>query len=104
MEAVACKFVRRDIVPDVAGPCGLGQQASDHVVDLLLRSGDVHTSMQECSEFGAGVLMRKALVGDERVGLQHSLEPLASVVSLVSDFGEMLEVAGDLTFVPGEHD
>ena len=102
VEAVARELVRRDIVPEVAGLCDLGQQASYHVVDLLLRSGDVHTSMQECSEFGAGVLMGKALVGEERVGLKHSFELLSSAYGLVSDFGEMFEVTGDLTFVPGE--
>ena len=62
VEAVARKLVRRDIIPYVAGLCGLTQQVLDHVVDLLLRSGDVLTSMRECSEFGAGVLMRKELV------------------------------------------
>ena len=43
-------------------------------------------------------------MGDERVGLEHSFEPLASVARLVPDFGEMFEVAGDLTFVPGDQD
>jgi len=43
-------------------------------------------------------------VGDESVGLEHSFEPLATVASLVPEFGEILEVAGDLTFVPGEQD
>src|SRR5688500_10770702 len=40
VEAVACELVRRRIIPDVAGLCGLGQQVSDHLVDLVLRSGD----------------------------------------------------------------
>ena len=56
MEAVAREFVGRDIVPEVAGLCGLGQQVSDQVAELLLRSGDVLASMQECREFGAVVL------------------------------------------------
>jgi hypothetical protein len=104
VEAVARKLLGRDITPDVAGLCGLSQQVFDHVVDLLLRSGDVHTSMQECREFGAGVLMGKALMGNECVGLEHGFEPLSSVASLVSDFGEIFEVASDLPFVPGEQD
>src|SRR6266540_6463262 len=34
VDAVACELVGRHIVPDVAGPCRLGEQVSDHVVDL----------------------------------------------------------------------
>jgi hypothetical protein len=45
VEAVARKLLRRDVTADVAGLCGLGQQVIYHVVDLLLRFGDVHTSM-----------------------------------------------------------
>ena len=95
MEAVDRELVGRDIIPDFAGLCGLDQQNFDQSVDLLLRSSDVHTLMQECSEFGAGVLMGKALVGKERVSLEHSFEPLASVASPVPDFGEIIEVASD---------
>ena len=54
-----------------------------------MRSGDVLTSMQERRELGAVML-----VGNERVGTAR----------LGPDFGEMLEVAGDLTFVPGHQD
>ena len=77
VEAVARKLVRRDIIPDVASLCGLGQQASDHVVDLMLRSGDPLVPVQECREFG--VVVPVGLVGDEGIGLQHSFESLASV-------------------------
>jgi hypothetical protein len=54
----------------------------------------VLTSMQECRQFRIA-----ALVTDERVGLEHSFEPRASVASLVPNFFEMLELALDLTFV-----
>jgi len=91
--------VRHNLVAEVAPLCGLGQHLSDEVAKLLLRSGDLLTSMHEWGEFGAVVL-----VGDERVGLQHSFEPLTSVASLVPDLDEMLEVAGELTFVPGNQD
>ncbi len=101
VEAVARKFVRRDIIPEPAGLGDLGQQVSDQVDELLLRSGDVLTSMQECREFGAVVL---AVVADERVRLEHRFEPLASVARLVAEFGEMVEVTGDVTLVPGEQD
>jgi hypothetical protein len=101
VEAVAREFVRRDVIPDVADLRGLGQQVSDQMAELLLCSGDVLTSMQKCREFGAAVL---AVLRDERVGLKHRFEPLASVAGSVSDFGEMFAVAGDVTFVPGEQD
>jgi hypothetical protein len=57
--------------------------------------------MQERREFSAVVL---AVVGDERVGLQHRFESLASFASLLPECGEMFEVAGDVTFVPGDQD
>ena len=97
MEAVARELVGRDIVRDVAGLCGLGQ-VSDEVAGLLQRSSQVFASIHECRQFGAVVL-----VGDERVGLEHSCELLASV-ALAPDLGETFEVAGDQTFVPGDKD
>ena len=102
MEAIARELVRGDVIAKVAGLCALGQQVLDHVAELLLRSGDVLTSMQECCELGAVVLL--GLLGDEREGLEDSLEPLARVANLVPDSGEMFEVAIDLTFVPGQQD
>ena len=100
MEGVAGKLVGRDIVPDVTGLCGLGQQVSDEVAELLLRFGEVLTSMHERREFRAV----GSLVGHQRVGLEHRCEPLASVASSVPDLGETFEVAGDLTVVPGDQD
>jgi hypothetical protein len=102
VEAVARKLVGRDIIPDVASLCGLAQQVSKHVSELLLRSGHLLVSMQERRE--VGIVVPAGLVGDDGVGLEHGFEPLASSASPVPDFGEMFEVAGDLTFVPGEQD
>src|SRR5918994_2211527 len=99
VEAVARKLLGRDVIPDVARICGLPQQVSDDLPEVLLRSVSVLTSMQERREF-AGV----ALVLDECVGLEHGFEPLTRVARLVPDFGEMFEVAADVTFVPGEQD
>src|SRR5215211_4866309 len=99
VEAIVSKLLGRDIIPDVARIRGLGQQVSDDVREVLLRSVGVLTSMQERREF-AGV----ALVLDECVGLEHGFEPLTRVAGLVPDFGEMFEVAADVTFVPGEQD
>jgi hypothetical protein len=99
VEAVARELIRGDIVPDIAGLYGLGQHASDQVGELPLRSGDVLTSMQECRQFA--VVM---LVANERVGPEHSCEPLARVASLVPALRRDVQVAGDMTFVPGEQD
>lgn len=41
MQAVARKLVGGDVVPDVAGACGLGKQVPDHVMEVLLRSRDL---------------------------------------------------------------
>src|SRR5215216_3725479 len=99
VEAVARKFLGSNVIPDVARIRGLGKQVSDDLREVLLRSVSVLTSMQERREF-AGV----ALVLDECVGLEHGFEPLPRVARLVPDFGEMFEVAADVTFVPGEQD
>jgi hypothetical protein len=55
VEAVARELLRRDIVPDVAGLGGVAQQVSDQVDELLLRSRDVLTPVQERREFGSVV-------------------------------------------------
>ena len=102
VEAVARQFVRRDIVPKVTAFCALGEQVSDHVAELLLCPGDLLVSMQECGELG--VVVRVGFVRDERVCLEHGFESLGGAPSLVSDFREIFEMAGDLTFVPGKQD
>lgn len=99
VEAIGRKFVRRDVVPEVAYRCALGQQIADELVEMVLRLDDVFASMQACGEFGAMVLLR-----NERVGLKYGLQPLTGVASLVPDCNKMFEVTGDLTFVPGDED
>jgi len=47
VQAVARELFGRDIIPEVAGCCALGQKVSDHVAELLLRSGDLLVSTQE---------------------------------------------------------
>jgi len=102
VEAVARELVGRNIIPDAAGLSGFGQQFSDHLVKLVLRSCDLFASMEECREFA--VVAPLGFVGDERVRLQHGFESLVSVAGPVSDLGEIGQVAGDLTFVPGIED
>jgi hypothetical protein len=57
METVGGELVRRDVIPEIAGRCDLGQQVLDQVVDMLLRFGEVRTPMQESGDFRAGVLV-----------------------------------------------
>jgi hypothetical protein len=66
---------------------------------LLLRAGDVLTSMQERREFGAVVPL-----SSERVGLEYSFESPMRVTCSIPDFGEMFKVAGYVAFVPGDRD
>lgn len=53
VEAIARKFVRRDVVPEVARFCDPRSADLGKVVELLLRSDDVLASMQECRKFGS---------------------------------------------------
>jgi hypothetical protein len=99
VEAVRRELTRRDVIADVAGHCGVGKQAFDQVADMLLCSRDVFTSMQQ-----RGELVAVDVVVKERVGLEHRRESFTRIVSMVSDLGEILEVTGDLPFVPGDED
>lgn len=47
VQAIARELGRRDIISDVAAFCALGHQVPDEVAEVLPRSGDVLTSMQE---------------------------------------------------------
>jgi len=99
VDAVASKLVRRDILPEAAGSCDLGQQVPDQIDELLLCPADVLASMQHCRELRAVVF---TVV--KRIGLEYHFEPLASVAGLVAKFGEVFELAGDVMFVPGDQD
>jgi len=99
MEAVAGQLLWGDVIADLAAGCALGQQVPDELVELLLGAGDVGPSMQQRGQVAAVMF-----VDDQCIGLQHRLEPRASVTSPVPDLGELCEVAGDLALVPGEKD
>jgi len=99
VEAVGRQLDGADVSTDVAGFCGLLQEAFDQAVEMLLGSVDVLPSMQDRRELGAVVL-----VGDERVRLEYGREPLERIAVLIPDRGELLEVAVDLTLVPGDQD
>lgn len=102
METVARQLVRWDIIADVAGRCDLEQQVADHAADPLLGTGDSVVAVQERRELA--VVMPMRLVGDEGIGLQHRVQPLAGRARSVPGVGKLVEVAGDLPFVPGEQD
>jgi hypothetical protein len=103
--AVVGELVRGDVVSDATGPGGVGQQVSDHVVNVPLRVGDVLVSVKECPEVGVvagGSMTSGPFVVDEGVGLQYGLEPPVSIAGLVPGVGELFEVGGDLAVVPGK--
>lgn len=102
MEAVVHELIRRDIAPDIAALLSLGHEVSDHATELLIRQRDLPASMHECRQFG--VVVPTGLMGDESIGLEHCFESLSGVAGLVSDFGEIVEVGCDLTFMPGVKD
>ncbi len=95
VEAVTRKFVRCNIVPKVTSRRAFGQQVPDEPTELLCPD-DVFTSVEECRKFCVVMCL-----GNEREGLWHSHELLASVTSLVPNYGETLEVAVYLALVPG---
>jgi hypothetical protein len=47
VQAEADEFVRRDIIPDLAGLGGIGQHATEELVEMPLRSGEVLVLMNE---------------------------------------------------------
>jgi hypothetical protein len=84
VQAVAGQFRGRDIVPDVVGPRGLGQQICYEAEQVPLGLGDMLAAMQERRHV---VVMM--LVLDERIGLEYGTQPLTGVVGLVPDVSEM---------------
>ena len=75
VEAVAGELIRRHIVPEIAGLCGLDEQLPDHLVDLVLRSDDPLVPMKEPREFGVMVIAGPER--DDGEGLEHRFESLA---------------------------
>ena len=100
VETIACQLVGRNIVPEVAGLRTPDHQLTDEVPEMFPHPDDVLASMYESREFG----VVGSPVDHERVRLEHRFEPLVSSASPVPDLGEVLEMAGDETFVPGQQD
>ena len=53
------------------------------------RGSETFTPMNERRESG---VVAPAVVGDERVGLRHRIEPRADVAGLIGEFGGLFEV------------
>lgn len=96
MKAVAREFVGCDVVPDVAGLNGVGQQAPDQVAEVLPRSDDVLPSVQPDCELRSLVPVR--LLREKGVRLEDGLEALASGASLG---GSGVETWPFLALTPG---
>lgn len=71
-------------------------------MDLPLRSPELIGSMHQFRDPRALVAARVAR--EERVGLEHRLEPLPRIASLVSDLRKLGKMGGDLAIVPREED
>jgi len=99
MEAVAGQFVSSHVIPKLPGPSALQKQVPDEPLQLFPCSGHVLTPMQQ-----RGYRRCVMLVRNERVGLENRLEPLACTTRLISDRGELLDVAVNLTTMPGDED
>jgi hypothetical protein len=100
VQAVAGQPRGLDIVPDVAGLRGLGEQVRDEAEQVLLSLDHVLGAVQERRH----VIVVVLVAAQQRVGAEDGLEPLTGIGGLVPDVGEVVEVAGDLALVPGLQD
>ena len=103
VEAVARQLFWCDVVPDGPSLCGRGQQVSDEVTELALRSTDVLILMHERGHVAA-LAPVGYLVGDHCVGLEHCFKCLARVVGPVTQLDEPGQVVAHVAFVPGHQD
>src|SRR5262249_50900214 len=72
---------------------------ADQVVEVLVSSCDVLTSLHQRREIDVLVL-----VANERVRLEHHPESLAWITSLLPERRELGEMAGNVPFMPGDQD
>ena len=102
MEAIRHEFVWGDVVADVAGRRCVRDEVSDHVPEVMLRSGDLLVAVQQGCQLPVVVAMR--FVDDQRVCLEHGLEALGGAAGLIASGGELREVAAHLSFMPRGED
>jgi hypothetical protein len=101
MEAKGRQLVDRHVGSNSTDGHGLDQQSSHDAEQLVLWSGDVFTLMDERAEFWA---MLVPLERDQRIRVEHSFESRSRFARSVSQPRQMLQVLGDVPFVPGEQD
>nr|WP_162689120.1 hypothetical protein [Streptomyces sp. ICC1] len=99
MEAILGEFGGRDVIAQVACPGAFGEKVLEHAFEVLLGVGDVVALVEKGSEFAA-----VPLLGDARVRLKHRRQSPCGGAGPAADLREVVEVPGDLTFVPGEQD
>jgi hypothetical protein len=99
VQAVGRQLAGSDVVAEVAGVCGLGEQLAEELAEMLLGARGVLSAMQQGGDLAAVVL-----VPDERVGLEHRCESLGGRSRLLGEAGELSQVTGDLPLVPRVQD
>lgn len=99
MEAIGRELLRVDIVPEITGLGALGHQIPHQMLELLVCVGEMFASMHQRCE-----LVAMPFMGDESVSLQDRFQLPVRTVDFVTDRGQLLEVPGDLAFVPRRQD
>jgi hypothetical protein len=101
VKAVTGELVSRDIGAELAAFRSHGDEIANHLAKGGLRSCNVVISMNERRQFA---VVPARLMRQKRVSLEDSGESLVCRRGPVSELGELLEVSGDLAFVPGQQD
>jgi hypothetical protein len=101
MEAEAGELIGSDVRADGTAARGVGQQVAKQVAKVLFGVGHVRVAVHYRSELGVAVAA--VVVEDQCVGLQHGGEALGGTC-FVAYGGELVEVVGDLSLVPGKED
>ena len=100
VQAVGRELAGGDVIADVPGLRGFGDEVSHEGVEVLLGVGEVFAPVHQCREFG----VLGAFVGDVRVGVEDGFELFSGGACLVADAGEVFEVRGHVAFVPRGQD
>src|ERR1700689_5420417 len=99
MHAVARKLGGGHIVPEQPARGALFEQGLEHPKESLVGSGRVLTASEQRDELLSVMLER-----EQRVGLQHELEPLAGIARAPACRLERCEMTRDLLLVPRNED
>lgn len=100
VKAVSRKFVGCHVTAQLVRLCSLNQQVPYHSSDSLAPLCGGWVAVQYSSHLGIVV----AVLGKARIGLKDRLEAFSCTSRPVPYLLQLLEVACDLSFVPGEQD